>query len=81
MNSLKSNEEKRKQHNEHMRLYMKNKYHEDADAKLKSQFKYYKRLYKQYDDALEIMNNTEMELHDKIKMMKKYHLNKKIENI
>jgi hypothetical protein len=72
--------EKEETHNKIVRNKMFLHYHSDPDAKIKSQLKYYKRMLKNDDKAMEILLNPSASLQEILTQIKAYYKVKKIED-
>ena len=67
-------------HNLKCRELMKRNYYEDHGRE-KSCLKYYKKKYIDNDTVMSIINNKELDLIEKLKQVKLFHLNQKISQL
>lgn len=73
---------KTESHNVRCRQAMKMAYHADIrTSRAKTGIKYYKSLYREDEYAMEILMNGDLHPCEKLKQIKKYHFDKKIEGI
>lgn len=70
----------RLKHNEHCRVAMKKHYHEKG-GKVKQAIRYYKKKYPENAEVEAILGDINLELTEKLKQIKAYHINQKLQSI
>jgi hypothetical protein len=74
-----NNEEERERHNERSRKAMA-KYYHNKGGKIKTLLKYYKKKFIDDAEAMEIYNNPNLDLEEKLKQLKIYNVVKKMKS-